>query len=38
VLAKLEKDGLIRRISSRLLLIPSTDALVRLLRGRRRND
>jgi CRP/FNR family transcriptional regulator len=38
VLAKLEKDGLIRRISSRLLLIPSTDALARLLRGRRRND
>ena len=38
VLAKLEKDGLIRRISSRLLLITSTDALVRLLRGRRRND
>lgn len=38
VLARLEKDGLIRRLSSRLLLIPSPEALVRLLRGRRRND
>jgi CRP-like cAMP-binding protein len=38
VLARLEKDGLIRRLSSRLLLIPSQDALARLLRGRRRND
>jgi CRP/FNR family transcriptional regulator len=38
VLARLEKDGLIRRISSRLLLIPSRDALARLLLGRRRTD
>ena len=38
VLAKLEKDGLIRRISARQLLIPGADALARLLRGRRRND
>jgi CRP/FNR family transcriptional regulator len=38
MLARLEKDGLIRRISSRLLLIPSPDALARLLLGRRRND
>jgi CRP-like cAMP-binding protein len=38
VLARLEKDGLIRRLSARLLLIPSQDALARLLRGRRRND
>jgi CRP-like cAMP-binding protein len=38
VLARLEKDGLIRRLSARLLLIPSPDALARLLRGRRRND
>ena len=38
ILAKLEKDGLVRRLSSRLLLIPSPEGLVRLLRGRRRND
>jgi CRP-like cAMP-binding protein len=38
VLSRLENDGLIKRLSSRLLLIPSRDALARLLRGRRRND
>ena len=38
VLSRLEKDGVIRRISSRLLHIPNRDALVRLLRGRRRTD
>jgi CRP-like cAMP-binding protein len=38
ILARLEKDGLICRLSSRRLLIPSRDALIHLLRGRRRND
>jgi CRP/FNR family transcriptional regulator, anaerobic regulatory protein len=37
VLSRLEKDGLIRRLSSRLILIPNPEALLRLLRGRRRN-
>jgi CRP-like cAMP-binding protein len=38
VLARLEKDGLVRRLSSRLLLVPSADGLLHLLSGRRRND
>jgi CRP-like cAMP-binding protein len=38
VVARLEKDGLIRRLSSRLLLVPSIEGLLRLLHGRRRND
>jgi len=38
VLARLEKDGLIRRTSSRLLQITDADGITALLRGRRRND
>lgn len=38
VLARMEKDGLLRRMPSRLLLIHDPAALAQLLRGRRRND
>jgi len=38
VLARMEKDGLLRRLSSRLLLIADAGGLSELLRGRRRND
>ena len=38
VLSKMEKSGIIHRLSSRVLLIPSQQNLAEMLQGRRRND